>query len=76
MGADRIGQFQLMLVSSLRRKQLERTGGGADGYVGDLQIARGVFQVGMAEQDLNGAQIDIGCEQVSVEGVPPMPHAA
>jgi hypothetical protein len=30
----------------------------------------------MAEQNLNGAEIDARFQQVSGEGVPPMPHAA
>jgi hypothetical protein len=30
----------------------------------------------VAEQNLNGAEIDAGFQQVSGEGVAPMPHAA
>ena len=75
MGAEDIGQFQPMSVSSVGRNQVEieriqRTGRRAHGHVGDLQIARGGFQVGVAEQDLNGAEIDAGFEQMGGEGVP------
>ena len=45
-------------------------------HVGDLQIARRGFEVGMTEQDLNGAEIGAGFEQVRGEGVSPIPRAA
>jgi hypothetical protein len=35
-----------------------------------LQIARRRFEVGMSEQDLNGAEIHAGFQQVGGEGVP------
>ena len=41
---------------------IQWTGRGTDRHVGDLQIARGGFQVGMAEQNLNAAEISAGFE--------------
>ncbi len=75
MSAEDIGQFQPMRFHHFggRRRRIERfqrTGGPAHIHVGDLQIARGGFEVGMAEQDLNGAEIHAGFEQVGGEGVP------
>ena len=66
------------MVSSVGRNQvqIERvqgTGRGTNGHVGDVQIARGGFQVGVAQQDLNGAQIRAGFEQMSGETVTTIP---
>jgi hypothetical protein len=35
----------------------------------EMQIAGGLFQIVMAEQDLNGVQVGAGFEQVSGEAV-------
>lgn len=43
-------------------ERIERTRRGAHGHVGHLQIARRGFQLGVAEQELNGARIDAGLE--------------
>ena len=51
-------------------QRIERAGRGAHGYVGDLQVARRGFQVGVTEQDLNRAQIRSGFEQVRGKGMP------
>jgi hypothetical protein len=41
-----------------------------------VQIACGGPDIGMAEQDLNGAQVGSGVEHVRGTGVATMPHAA
>ena len=41
---------------------IQRAGSGPDRHVGDLQITCGGFQVGMAEQNLNAAEIGAGFE--------------
>src|SRR5258706_203978 len=46
------------------------TGSRADGHVGDLEVARGGFQVGVAEQDLDGAEIHTVFEEMSSKGMP------
>jgi len=37
-----------------------------------MKINRGLFQVAMPEQDLDGSQVRAGFEQMSGEAVPPM----
>ena len=56
-------------MRKLEIQRIEWTGGGAHGYIGDLQVARGGLQVGVTEQDLDGAQIGPGFEQMRGEGV-------
>jgi hypothetical protein len=41
-----------------------------------MQVHGRVFELGMAQQYLNRAQIGAGFEQVGGIAVPPMPHAA
>ena len=41
-----------------------------------MQVNRGLFEIAMAEQDLNGSQVCSGLRQMSRETVPPMPYAA
>jgi hypothetical protein len=53
-----------------RVQQFQRADGGAYGGIGDMQIAGGGFQMRMAEENLNGAEIHSGFQQVSGEGVP------
>src|ERR1035441_1354940 len=53
-----------------RVQQFQRTNRGTHGQVGDVQVARGGFQFGMAEQDLNGAEIHARFQQVRGESVP------
>ena len=50
-------------------ERIERTGRGAHGHIGDLQVARRGLQVGVTEQDLDGAKIDAGFEQMGSEVV-------
>jgi hypothetical protein len=52
-----------------RVQQFQRADGGAYGGVGDKQIAGGGFQMRMAEEKLNGAEVHSGFQQVSGEGV-------
>ena len=50
--------------------EFQGTDGRAYVHVGDLEIAGGGFEIGMSEQDLNGAEIHSGFQQVSGKGVP------
>src|ERR1700722_20754160 len=43
-----------------RVQQLQRADGRAYGGVGDMQIGGGGFQMGMAEENLNGAEVHPG----------------
>ena len=51
-----------MLESSLRRERecIERAGGCVEMPLGQMQIDGRYFEVAMAEQDLNGAQVSAG----------------
>ena len=51
------------------REQVQRTGGRADLGGRDPQVARGGLQTPMPEQELNGAQVGAGLEQVDREGM-------
>ena len=51
------------------REQVQRTGGRADLGGRDPQVARGGLQTPMPEQELNGAQVRAGLEQVDREGM-------
>ena len=55
-----------MLVPSLRRKRerIERAGGRAEMPLGQMQVDGCNFEVAMAEQDLNRAQVGAGFEKV------------
>ena len=66
-----------MLVPSLGRKRegIERAGGRAEMPLREMQVDGGDFEVSMAEQDLNGAQVGSGFEQVCGEAMPPISHA-
>ena len=63
---DECGRYRPVpadVLSSRGRDQVEiqriqRAGRGANGHIGDMQIACGGLQVGMAQQDLDGAEID------------------
>ena len=56
-----------------RVQQFQRTGGRAHPGIGDVQIAGSGLQSGVAEQELNGAEIHARFQQVSGEGVAPIP---
>src|ERR1700689_815635 len=53
-----------------RVQQFQGANRGAYGQVGDVQVARGGLRFGMAEQDLNGAEIHARFQQVRGESVP------
>ena len=55
-----------MLVSSLprERERIERAGGRAEMPLREVQVDGSDLEVAMAEQDLNGAQVGSGFEQV------------
>lgn len=42
-------------------------------FLRQVQVDRGLFQITMTEEDLNGPQIRAGLEQVCGEAVPPIP---
>src|SRR5260370_3975083 len=66
---DDIGQLQewpghlpglrrsFWLRCGLQRKRIQRAGGRSEMHLGHVQVAAGGFQIRMAEQKLNGAQI-------------------
>ena len=60
-----------MLVSSLGRERegIERAGGRAEMPLGQMQVDGGYFEVAMAEQDLNGAQVGAGFKKMCRETV-------
>ena len=51
-------------------QQVKRTGRGADLGAGDLQVAGGGRQAAVTEQELDGADVDAGLEQVDGERMP------
>src|SRR5215467_1707845 len=55
------GQFEIQLV--------ERAGGVGDDGGGDVQIKSGGCQLGVAEQQLNGADVGAGFEQMGGKAV-------
>jgi hypothetical protein len=57
-------------------QRIQGAGRGAEVPLRKVEIDGRLFQVGMAQQHLNGAQVGAGFEQVSREAVPTMPHAA
>ena len=67
-----------MLLSSLRREgeRIERAGGRAQMPLRKMQVNRRYFEVSMAEQDLNGAQVGASFEKVCGEAMATMPHSA
>ena len=60
-----------MLLSSLRREgeRIERAGGRAQMPLRKMQVNRRYFEVSMAEQDLNGAQVGASFEKVCGEAM-------
>ena len=64
-----LGRGGLRLRSEWPRKQVEGTGGGAHLGGGDAQIAGGGGQAAMAKQQLNGAHVGAGFQQMDREGV-------
>ena len=60
-----------MLVSSLRREGecIERAGGRAEMPLGQVQVDCGDFEISMAEQYLNSAQVGAGFKKVGREAM-------
>ena len=58
------------------REQIEWAGGGAHLGSGDAQIAGRGSQTAMTQQQLNGAHVGPGFEQVGCKTVPSMPRSA
>ena len=74
--ADEIGHLQgrpahLLLLHGpvFQLQQVQGTGGGVKMALRKMQIDGGLFQIAVAQQDLNGAEIGAGFEQVSGEAV-------
>jgi hypothetical protein len=57
-------------------ERFQRTRRLAEMLVGKVQVNRRLFQIAMAQQDLNRAQIRAGLEQVCGKAMPPMPRSA
>ena len=57
-------------------EQFDRRAVDGDGGLRDVQVAHGRLNRSMAEQALNGGEVDAHLEQVRGEGVAPMPHPA
>jgi hypothetical protein len=51
-------------------KLIERTYGGVQPVLGDMEVARGRLQFAMSEQQRDGAQIGSAVEQVRGKGMP------
>jgi hypothetical protein len=64
-------------VSSLRRERegIERAGGRAEMPLGQMQIDGRHFEVAMAEQYLDGAQVGAGLKKVCGEAMAAIYHA-
>jgi hypothetical protein len=59
-----------------RVQEFQWTGGRPDRGIGDVQIAGGGLQFGVAEQNLNGAEIYARIQQMGGKGVTTMPSSA
>ena len=59
-----------------QRDLIQRIGGSAEMPARQMQINRGVLQMPVSQEQLDGAQICSGLQHVGREAVPPMPHAA
>ena len=57
------------MAKQIEFERIQRTGCGANRHVGDLQLTRRGFQVGVTEQDLNGTKIGSSFQQVRGKGV-------
>ena len=68
-GADEIGHLQwrprhLLVLCRLdfQRQRIQRTRGGVEMALGEVQIDRGLFQIAVAQQQLDRAQVCTGFE--------------
>ena len=64
------------IAFSRQRQRVERAGGGVQVLLRKVEINRGLFQIAMAQQNLDSPQIRAIFEQMSGEAVASMPHAA
>ena len=55
-----------------QRQGVQRTGGGAEMAVGKVQVNRGLFQIVVTEEHLDGTQVGTRFEQMSGKTMPPM----
>ena len=79
-GADHIGHLHgrprhLLVVGRFRvgcvdRQRIERTDRGRDVAPGEMEVDHRLPQVGVAEEQLNGAQVGAALEQMCGEAVP------
>jgi hypothetical protein len=65
----------VFLLRGRQRQRVQRTGGGTEMAVGKVQVNRGLFQIVVTEEHLDGAQISTRFEQMSGKAVAPIPHA-
>ena len=56
-----------------QRQGIQGTGGGAEMAVGKVQVNRGLFQIVVTEEHLDGAQVRTRFEQMSGKAMPPIP---
>ena len=69
MGRDH-GIVSAVLLGAGDRQKVQRALGGAQFLAGDLEVALRGGDGSMAHEDLDGAQVDAGFQQMSGEGVP------
>ncbi len=65
------GRF-VFLHRGSQRQGVQWTGGGAEMAVGKVQVDRGLFQIVVTEEHLDGAQVGTRFEQMSSKAMPPM----
>ena len=76
--ADQVGHLQRWPCHLFRgeRERVQRAGRGSHMALRQMDVNHGFAQVRVAEQQLDGAQVGAGFEQMCGEAMPPMPHAA
>ena len=62
----------VFLPRGRQRQGVQWTGGGAEMAVGKVQVDRGLFQIVVTEEHLDGAQVGTRFEQMSGKAMPPM----
>ena len=79
---DKIGHLQrrpthlfvsgriVFLLRGRQRQRVQRTGGGAEMAVGKVQVNRGLFQIVVTEEHLDGTQVGTCFEQMSGKTMP------
>jgi hypothetical protein len=60
----------VFLHRGLQRQGVQRTGSSAEMAVGKVQVNRGLFQIVVTEEHLDGAQVRTRFEQMSGEAMP------